>query len=133
MIMEKREFEKGFKQLDLTEQATFVLLGGINAFWRLAYNTFTAVAEASDSIADFSRPGASEKLGAKSLEAIFNTPLKTDFIVRPRAETQAASASVNVPVARPAAVPVKGAIPIKPVVIKPVTPASGGDTDTATV
>lgn len=131
--MEKREFEKGFKQLDLTEQATFVLLGGINAFWRLAYNTFTAVAEASDSIADFSRPGASETLGAKSLEAIFNTPLKTDFIVRPRAETQAAaSASVNVPVARPAAVPVKGAIPIKPVVIKPVTPAGSASTDAAT-
>lgn len=108
--MEKNDFSQGFKKLDLTEQATFVLLGGINTVFNTLTNTFIAVKEASDSFADFCRPGASETLGKKSLESIFNVELKTDFVVRQRDPIPTAATAVPVkPAAKPTAVPIKAA------------------------
>jgi hypothetical protein len=93
--MPNPNWQQDFKKLDLPEQATFFVLGAIDTVFHTLTNTFQAIADVSYSFADFTRPGASEKLGARSLEAILGFEVKTDKIKRPEANTESESISVK--------------------------------------
>lgn len=103
--MRNPNWQQDFKKLDLPEQATFFVLGAIDTVFHTLTNTFQAIADVSYSFADFTRPGASEKLGPRSLEAILGFEVKTDKIKRPEAKSE----SETIPV-KPAA---SKTIPIK--------------------
>ncbi len=86
--MPKPNWQQDFKKLDLAEQATFFVLGALDTVFHTLTNTFQAIADVSYAFADFTRPGASEKLGARSLEAILGFEVKTDKIKRPEAKVE---------------------------------------------
>jgi hypothetical protein len=88
MALDKGKFEQEFKKMDLAEQATFLVLGAIDTVFHTLTNTFQAIADTSYGFADFTRPGASEKLGAKSLDAILGLNVRTDKVVRPNDASQ---------------------------------------------
>ncbi len=101
MALDKGKFEQEFKKMDLAEQATFLVLGAIDTVFHTLTNTFQAIADTSYGFADFTRPGASEKLGAKSLDAILGLNVRTDKVVRPNDASQTEKKSGAIPV-RPA-------------------------------
>ncbi len=101
MALDKGKFEQEFKKMDLAEQATFLVLGAIDTVFHTLTNTFQAIADTSYGFADFTRPGASEKLGAKSLDAILGLNVRTDKVVRPNDTSQTEKKSGAIPV-RPA-------------------------------
>lgn len=103
--MPNPNWQQDFKKLDLSEQATFFVLGAIDTVFHTLTNTFQAVADVSNSFADFTRPGASEKLGARSLEAILGFEVKTDKVKRP--EAKAESETIPVKPAPSKTIPIK--------------------------
>lgn len=98
MALDKGKFEQEFKKMDIAEQATFFVLGAIDTVFHTLTNTFQAIADTSYGFADFTRPGASEKLGAKSLDAILGLNVRTDKVVRPNDAPAAEKKSAAIPV-----------------------------------
>lgn len=98
MALDKATFDREFKKMDLAEQATFIVLGAIDTVFHTLTNTFQAIADVSYSFADFTRPGASEKLGAKSLDAILGLSVRTDKIVRPGENAEPEKKSATIPI-----------------------------------
>ncbi|KER09274.1 MAG: hypothetical protein HY22_12490 [[Candidatus Thermochlorobacteriaceae] bacterium GBChlB] len=113
MPMEQGKFGQEFKKMDLAEQGTFFILGAIDTVFTTLTNTFKAVADTSYDFADFTRPGASEKLGAKSLDAILGFGVKTDAVKRPDGEKKD--------------IPVKPAAKASTIPIKKVENGNGGE------
>lgn len=98
MALNKAKFNQEFKKMDLAEQATFLVLGAIDTVFHTLVNTFQAIADVSYSFADFTRPGASEKLGAKSLDAILGLNVRTDKVVRPGENTETEKKAATIPI-----------------------------------
>jgi hypothetical protein len=94
--MENQNLSKEFRKLEINEQATFFVLGAIDTVFNTLTNTFGAVSDVSNEFADFTRPGASEKLGAKSLDAILGLNVRTDKVVRKDSDEETTKASTTI-------------------------------------
>lgn len=68
--MDKAEFQKEFKNMKVSEQAAFVVLGAIDSAVRVLTNALTSVAEVTGDLAGFASQGGSKKYHDRAKETV---------------------------------------------------------------